>query len=137
MPSVAILALIIPIIAIILGIGTAMLALYLGYRKRKEMFTMYHQERMSALEKGVELPPLPEDLLSNGAALYNPRRHLFKGLAWLFAGIGLGLGIWATTEYSWALFSLIPVGIGLAHLIYYFVEGKHEETQDKPTPVGV
>jgi len=139
MPSVAILALIIPIVAIVCGIATVMLAIYLGYRKRREIFTLYHQERMSALEKGVELPPLPEGLLTDGAAPYHPRRHLLKGLAWLFAGIGVGLGLWATTDYTWALFSLIPVGIGLAHLIYYFVEGRHEAVtgaHDNPAPVS-
>ena len=50
-------ALFIPIIAIIFGVGIGMLALYLGYRKRKELFVLYHQERMAALEKGVDLPP--------------------------------------------------------------------------------
>ncbi len=55
---------------------------------------------------------------------YNPRRRLFKGLVWLFVGFGLGVAVWATVELRWALFALAPIGIGLAHLIYYFVEGK-------------
>jgi hypothetical protein len=119
----------IPIIAIVMGIGVAMLAIYLSYRKRKDIFALYHQERMAAIEKGVDLPPLPEALLTeDGKPLrpYNPRRHLLKGLAWLFVGIGLGLALWATVGYDWALFSLVLTGIGLAHLIYYFVEGKKE-----------
>ncbi len=48
------LGLLIPIIAIIMGIGIGMLAIYLGYRKRKELFTCYHLERMAAIEKGIE-----------------------------------------------------------------------------------
>jgi len=119
----------IPIIAIILGIAVAMLALFLNYQKRKQMFALYHQERMAAIEKGVELPPLPDALLTeDGKPLqpYNPRRHLLKGLAWLFVGLGAGVGLWATVDYTWALFSLVLIGIGLAHLIYYAVEGRKE-----------
>jgi hypothetical protein len=123
------LALTIPIVGIVMGIGIAMLAIYLNYRKRRETFALYHQERMAALEKGVDLPPLPDYLLTDDnrpIRPYHPRLHLLKGLTWLFIGIGVGLGIWATADWEPALFSLILVGIGLAHLIYYFVEGKRE-----------
>ena len=136
------LALMIPIIALILGIAVAMLALYLNYRKRKEIFTLHHQERMAAIEKGIELPPFPDALLmDDGRPLrpYHPRRHLLKGLAWSFVGVGLGAGLWATVGREWALFSLILIGIGLAHLIYYFVEGKKEaeEFAEKvPPPIA-
>ncbi len=127
--AIPILALFIPIIAIVLGIGIAMLAIFLSYRRRKETFALYHQERMAALDKGVELPPLPDFLLTEGgkpSGPYNPHQHLLKGLVWLFIGIGLGIALWQTVGLDWALFSLIPVGIGLAQLIYYFVEGKKE-----------
>ena len=118
----------IPIIVVILGGGIAMSAIYFGYRRRKEVFAMYHQERMAAIDKGVDLPPLPEALLTDDgrARPYHPRRHLFGGLTWLFIGIGLGIALAASVAYNWALFSLIPIGIGLAHLIYYFVEGRKE-----------
>ena len=124
-----ILALFIPIIAIIMGMGIAMLAIVLQYRKRKELFALYHQERMAALDKGVELPPLPDYLLADDGRpvrAYHPRRHVLKGLTWLFIGIGLGVALWAAADWEPAMFSLILVGIGLAHLIYYFVEGKRE-----------
>ena len=120
-----------------------MLAVYLGYRRRKEFFAMYHQERMAAIDKGVELPPLPEALLTEDgrpARPYHPRRHLFRGLAWLFVGIGLEVALSASVASNWALFSLVPIGIGLAHLIYYFVEGKKEaqalEREQPPVIVG-
>ncbi len=134
-------ALFIPIIAIIMGIAIGMLAIVMNYRKRKELYTLYHQERMAAIEKGVELPELPSRWLTDEApdevTPYNPRRHLLKGLAWLFVGIGLGVAVWATVELSWALFGLAPIGIGLAHLIYYFVEGRKEAAaieQNKAVP---
>ena len=123
------LGLMIPIIAIVMGMGIAMLAIYLNYRKRKDMFALYHQERMAAIEKGVEVPPLPDALLTDdGKPLrpYSPRQHLLKGVAWVFVGIGLGLGLWATAGYEFALFSIIFIGIGIAHLVYYAVEGRKE-----------
>ena len=122
------LALLIPILAIIMGVGVAMLAIFLQYRKRKETFALYHQERMAAIEKGVDLPPLPDFLLSDDGRAFRPYhpRHLLKGLIWLFTGIGLGVALWPTAGFDHSLFSLIPIGVGLAHLIYYFVEGKNE-----------
>ena len=126
---IPLLGLMIPMVIVVVGGGVALLAIYLGYRRRKEIFSMYHQERMAAIEKGVDLPPLPDALLtddSRPARPYHPRRHLLRGLAWLFVGIGLGLGLTPTAGLNWALFSLVPAGIGLAHLIYYFVEGKKE-----------
>jgi hypothetical protein len=123
------LALMIPIISIVFGVGVAMLAIYLSYRKRKEVFALHHQERMLAIEKGLEVPPFPEGMLEEGAAPYNPRRHLLKGLVWLFIGLGGGVALWATVDAEgahYSLFSLVFIGIGAAHLIYYFVEGKKQ-----------
>ena len=116
----------IPLVAIVLGIGLAMVALYLRYRRHKDSFALYHQERMAAIEKGVEVPPLPANLFEEGSAPYHPRRHLFKGLLWTLVGLGLGGALYATTELRYALFALILIGIGVAHLIYYAVEGKKE-----------
>jgi uncharacterized membrane protein HdeD (DUF308 family) len=123
---IPVLGLMIPIIAIIMGIGLSMLAIYLSYRKRKEIFALYHQERMAAIEKGTECPPWPERLLAEEATPPSPRRHLLKGLVWLFIGLAATVAVYATFDLSHALFGLIPIGIGLAHLIYYFVEGKRE-----------
>ncbi len=136
----SLIALSIPIIAIIMGIGLAIAVIYLNYRKRKEIFALYHQERMAALDKGVDLPPLPDALLTDeawAAKTYHPRRHLLKGLVWLFMGLGLLAGLYAVVDWKTSLFALIPAGIGLAHLIYYFVEGRNipkPENQPQPDP---
>jgi nucleotide-binding universal stress UspA family protein len=53
-----------PIILTSLGIFVVVLAITLSYLKRKHIFTLYHQERMAALEKGVDLPPLPDALVA-------------------------------------------------------------------------
>ena len=123
---IEIIALMIPIIAIVLGIGIAMVTIYLNYRKQKELFALYHQERMAAMEKGLDCPPWPEGLLEKDEAPSHPRRHLLKGLVWLFIGLAAGIAVYATVDFRRALFGLIPAGIGAAHLIYYFVEGRKE-----------
>src|SRR5208283_5622063 len=100
----------------------------LRYRKRKEVFAFYHQERMAAIEKGMECPPWPDRLLADEDAPSSPspRRHLLKGLVWLFIGLAATVAVYATVDLSHALFGLIPIGLGLAHLIYYGVEGRRE-----------
>jgi len=119
-------ALMIPIISIIMGIGMGMFAVYLGYRKRKELLDHFHQERMAAIERGIECPPWPDRLLGDENAPASPRRHLLKGLVWLFIGLAATVAVYVAIDHEQALFGLIPAGIGLAHLIYYFVEGRKE-----------
>ena len=126
--TIHLLALSIPIVAIVMGCGIPIVAIYLDYRKKKEIFQLHHQERLAAIEKGVEVPPLPDSFFtdddeSSQAPL--PGRYLLKGLIWLF--IGLGLFWWLSyLEDTPAALGTIPAGIGVAYLIYYFVEGKKE-----------
>jgi peptidoglycan/LPS O-acetylase OafA/YrhL len=123
----SILALLIPLVAVVMGIGVAMLSIYFNYRKRKELFTLYHQERMAAIEKGIELPPIPDAFFSEDTPRpKSPRRDLLKGLVWLFLGMAAGTAVYANDKPKEALFALIPAGIGLAYLIYYFVEGRRQ-----------
>ena len=116
----------IPVISINMGTGIAMLAIYLGYRKRRDLCQHYHQERMAAIEKGIECPPWPDRLLADENTPHSPRRHLLKGLVWLFIGLGGMVAVYVAVGHDQALWGLIPAGIGLAHLIYYFVEGRKE-----------
>jgi hypothetical protein len=127
-----IVALMIPIVAIVMIFGTGMLHIYLNYRKRRDMFALYHQERMAAIEKGIELPPLPEDFFheeSNGAKPARRAGHgtLLSGLILLFIGLTLYLALYFTVpqgDVNVALYALIPAGIGAAFLIYYFAVGR-------------
>jgi hypothetical protein len=121
----------IPIVAIVMGIGIGMLKLFLNYQKRKDMFALYHQERMAAIEKGVELPPLPEKFFDEYPTLarHSPHRTLLQGLILVFIGLTLYLALHFTITRTdgggdAALFALIPGGIGVACLIYYFTVGR-------------
>jgi hypothetical protein len=120
-----ILAMFIPIIAIVMGIGMGMLSIYLNYQKRKEMFALYHQERMAAIEKGIELPPLPEDFFheDGGPSRRSPHRTLLTGLILLFIGVTLYFALHFTIPGT-ALYALVPGGVGAAYLIYYFTVGR-------------
>jgi len=116
----------IPIVAIVMGIGCAITGMYFRFRKRKEMFALYHQERMAAIDKGIELPPLPPEFFADHGNL--PSRHgtLLSGLIMTFIGLGLGIALLFKCGLDTALFALIPLGIGLALLIFYFTVGKKE-----------
>jgi hypothetical protein len=99
---------------------------------------MIHRERLAALEKGVELPPLEQEIRRGG---WNVQRLLLlMGLCWIAIGIGtfavLGnlawqdpinipwdAGTWVPVRVNPGLQALgiAPLGIGIAHLIVYFV----------------
>lgn len=121
----------IPIVAIVMGLGTGMLSIYFNYRKRKEMFALYHQERMAAIEKGIELPPLAEEFFheNDRPPRRSPHKALLNGLVMLFIGVTLYLALhFSGTRMDNggdpALFALIPAGIGAAYLIYYIAVGR-------------
>jgi hypothetical protein len=125
---IPIIPLLIPIVAIVMGIGIGMLTIFLNYRKRKQMFALYHQERMAAIDKGIELPPLPEAFFAEDGKMPGPRsphRHLLAGLILLLIGLALTLALYVEVQNHF-LWGLVPAGIGLAFLIYYFAVGRKE-----------
>jgi len=107
----------------------------MDYKRRKDIVEANHKERLAAIERGMDIPPLPESFY---LSLKPPRRssYLLPGLVWLFIGIGLFVALGAVAGEDWRYFALIPIGIGLALLIYYLVEGKRlqAEIQRKPPP---
>ncbi|MGC9943692.1 MAG: DUF6249 domain-containing protein [Verrucomicrobiota bacterium] len=122
----------VPISAILMIFGTGMLSIYFNFRKRRDMFALYHQERMAAIDKGVELPPLPEDFFhEDGGKSRRRTQHgtLLSGLILVFLGLTLYIALHFTVSRmddggDVALYALVPVGIGLACLIYYFAVGR-------------
>ena len=47
--------------AVVLGTGIPLLAIWCEFKKRQSLIEVCHQERMSALEKGIELPPFSSE----------------------------------------------------------------------------
>jgi hypothetical protein len=129
------LSLMIPIIAIVMGILLTICIIYLDYRKRRETLELFHKERLAAIDKGLDVPPWPAALLGEGrsaASVRNPRRALLKGLIWLFLGVAVGIFLKAQNGDASPTMGLIGVAIGLAYLIYYAVEGRRT-----PPPTSV
>jgi hypothetical protein len=115
------LALMIPIVAIVMGIGIGMLVVYLDFRRKSDTFKLYHAERMAAIEKGIELPPLPPEFFGTVARESNPVRNRRTGLVLLLLGLSvagalLGMGIPA---FWWGF---VPAAIGLAFLLSSILE---------------
>lgn len=126
------LALLIPIVAIVMGLSVPMLAVWIEYRRRRDIVEAHHRERLAAIERGMEIPPLPE-------AFYTPFRrrrsssYLLPGMVWTFVGVGLFVALGAVVGDDIRYFALIPIGVGLALLIYHAVEGR--KLPKEPTEV--
>jgi Domain of unknown function (DUF6249) len=120
-PITQVIGVLIPIVAIVFGIGIGMLSLFLDYRKKKEMFAMHHKERLAAIEKGMEVPPLPPEFFTDNRRVKTTGDFLRRGLVLLLVGFAITVALYDTTRHNY-LWGLIPSAIGLANLIYYFVE---------------
>lgn len=123
----------IPLFGMIFGLGMPLsipiIWIVLNYRKRRRLMELHHAERMAAIERGMDIPPLPLELIEGG----NRRRRtsLLPGLVWLFVGLAIAGGMLladADDDMPWMI-GLIPLGIGAAYLIYYFTEGRKLEAR--------
>ena len=118
----------IPILAVVLGMGLAMLGVWLDYRKKRELFELHYRERMAALEKGVTVDPLPEHLFGKRQGPAS-RSLLLKGMVLLLGGGALTLAIAQSDGIGY--WGLIPMAIGLAYLITFLYEIKRSKSPDE------
>ena len=109
---------------------------WLEHDKRR----MIHRERLAAIEKGIELPAVAQEV---GRRTWNMQRFLLlAGLTWIFVGIGGFIGISAILEFAKQrpvsadippqgaqFLAIIPLGFGIAHLVTYWV-GQRREQRD-------
>lgn len=124
----AFLGMMIPIIAIVMGIGTGALALILDYRKKRDIFALHHKERLAAIDKGMEVPPLPpEFFMEHRRRTREPQDYLRRGLVLLFVGAAVTAALYATDKESY-VWGLVPAAIGLAQLLFYALMSR------KPAP---
>lgn len=107
---------------------------FLQRKKESQIFSLYEK----AIDAGKELP---ESLFVT--TLETPKKssnYLLNGLIWLGVGIGTTTGLYVTTSWYYDIdqtvkqspdspwpFGLIPVFVGFAYLITYFVEKKAKE----------
>lgn len=120
----------VPLFGMIFAIGMPLsipiIIAVLNYRKRRQLMQLHHTERMAAIERGMELPPLPIELIDGISTPRRRRTTLLPGLVWFFIGLAVLMSVRSVAEEG-ALLGLIPTGIGLAYLIYYFAEGRKIE----------
>jgi hypothetical protein len=121
--------LLVPIFAIVFtfGIPGAVLVVWLtlNYRKRRRLMELHHAERMAAIERGMDIPPLPIELIDGRSTPRRRRSAMLPGLVWFFIGLAFVVGALSRGGEEIPVFAgLIPLGIGLAYLVYYFLEGR-------------
>jgi len=113
------LALLIPIVAIIMGIGIGIVAIVTSHKEKVKRAELRHKERLAAIEKGMEPPPEPVEPANKGKD-----SGLRSGVIGLLVGVVLYFALRAVAGPGVALFGLIPAAVGIANLVFYFVEAR-------------
>jgi hypothetical protein len=119
-------------------VAVALIA-YIGFRQwlQHQRRMMLHRERLVAAEKGVELPAVQQDAQRSS---WNVERILLlAGLSWISLGLGASIVLSALVfgakigpssanelppGIEWI--GVAPIGIGLSHLVVYFVERRRQ-----------
>jgi hypothetical protein len=125
----------ISIVAIGLPLSIPIIYLVLNYRKRLRLIELVHAERMAAIERGMDVPTLPVEILGSRPV---SRSTLLPGLVWLLVGLALITGLHGISGYAGvgglSIWGLVPTAVGIAYLIYYFVEGRKHGQPPKEEP---
>ena len=115
----AVIGVFIPIVAIVAGIGCAIVAMLTVHRQRLQRVELRHRERLAAIEKGLELPPDPPEV---EPSRNDDSRFLRHGLVLLALGITVTAAMMQLPQANVPyLFGLVPAAIGVAYLIYYAI----------------
>lgn len=112
---------IISIMPFLTAILIVFLVMYSKRKKEQQLMQLYQK----AIESGRDIP---EDFFKR--PVDEPKSYLLKGLIWTAVGLGLSIGglILMGFDSPWA-FGLIPLLVGIAYGISYFVEQKQKKSQ--------
>jgi len=127
------LSLLIPILSITVSMAAVIVWIVVWSRRRTHEADCRHKERMAAIEKGLELPP---ESVPQPQPMPPRSRYLLRGLIWLGVGLAIALGgrDWLGGS-DWGL-GWIPVAVGAAYLIFYFVEGRGASVPKREEPAS-
>ena len=130
--SPAIVGVFIPIIAILAGVGVAIVGMLAAHRQRLQRAELRHRERLAAIKKGFELPPDPPDVDSRAG---DDSRFLRHGLVLVAIGVTVTAAMFQIPDKDVPyLFGFIPAAIGIAYLIYYVVRTRRAASGTPPAP---
>lgn len=106
---------------------TAILIVFFVVRNKRMKELRMIQLYEKALEAGKDLPESffrrPDE---------EPKSHFLKGAIWIGTGLGVSIGaLYLMGEHSPWGFGLIPLFIGIAYMISYFVENKDKANSAK------
>ena len=93
-------ALFIPIVAIFMSLLIPIVYSVLDYRRRRDIVEAHHRERLAAIERGMEIPPLPESFFMPLQRRRGRGNSLLAGLIWLFVGIGIFVALGAVAGHD-------------------------------------
>lgn len=124
-------AVFIPIVAIVMGVGIGMMALWAEHKRKSQLLEQLHRERLHALDKGLEPPPIPGHLAGNGdaSAPASAAKALRSGVMLVLIGAILCVGIYTTGGGNGAWFGLIPAAVGTGNLLYALILSKKEKSR--------
>lgn len=115
------LGLMIPICGILGGVAVAIIWLATDYKRRAQLVELHHKERLAAIERGVDVPPLPPELFDREDRI-DPldarSRALRRGLTFLLVGLAVAAALAINRDNESAAWGLIPIAIGVANLIF-------------------
>src|SRR5882724_301905 len=112
------------LLAVSMMLMIPILYIVLRSRRLQRAMELLHSERMAAIERGMDLPASSLEMMGDQIAQSKrPRTALLPGLVWLFVGVAIAVSRLSVDGHDAPLMvGLIPAGIGLAYLIYYYVE---------------
>ncbi|MGH8319828.1 MAG: DUF6249 domain-containing protein [Steroidobacteraceae bacterium] len=132
-------AVIIPSVAIVAGLSFAAYSMYLRVRAQRETLQMHHAERMAAIEKGIELPPLPAELVHDryyGVGYRGEYRRWRRGsgLTLIIVGAAVTVAMWQANGDSSFWWGVVIIAWGLGRLVGEYMEGGRAHYNAPGTP---
>src|SRR5688500_13807944 len=94
------------IFAVRLPLSIPIVLISLNYRNRRRLMVLHHVERMAAIERGMEIPPLPLELIDGKSK--KRRSSLLPGLVWFFSGLAMVAGSMASGDDLPIVLGLVP-----------------------------